>query len=385
MSFDVAVAGLGGMGSAVAAHCAARGASVIGFDQFGPAHDRGASHGKSRMIRQAYFEDPAYVPLVLRAYELWRKLERESGEELLRLTGVLSIGPASSEIISGTLRAADRHDLLVKAWSREKVETCYPTLRLQPGEIALFEANGGVLDPERSVRAHLKAAQTAGAELRFETEMKGWEITDKGTEIRLNDGSAIRARSLVLCLGPWFQQTLASLNIPLRVERNVQAWFSPATRAYESGRFPAFLLDRAGLPAPLYGFPDFGDGVKAAFHGLGEVTAASEMDREIDMARDVEPIALAMEQWMPGSMQTFLEAKPCLYSLTPDGHFVIDHHPAHPNVILCGGFSGHGFKFAPVVGEIGADLALDGGSRHQIEFLSLSRFGSQGNGNPRKD
>lgn len=385
MSFDVAVAGLGGMGSAVAAHCAARGASVIGVDQFGPAHDFGASHGKSRMIRQAYFEDPAYVPLVLRAYELWRKLERETGEELLRLTGVLSIGPADSDIISGTLRAADRHDLLVKAWSKEKVQARYPTLQLQPDEIALFEADGGVLDPERSVRAHLKAARCAGAELRFETEMKGWEITDKGVEIRLNDGSAIRARSLVLCLGPWFQETLASLGIPLRVQRNVQAWFAPATNAYDGGRFPAFLLNRTGLPAPLYGFPDFGDGVKAAFHGLGELTAASEMNREIDLARDVEPLARAMEQWMPRSTQKFLAAKPCLYSLTPDGHFVIDRHPAHHNVILCGGFSGHGFKFAPVVGEIGAELALEAGSRHQIEFLSLSRFGSQGKGSPRKD
>jgi sarcosine oxidase len=385
MTFDVAVAGLGGMGSAVAAHCAARGASVIGVDQFGPAHDRGASHGKSRMIRQAYFEDPAYVPLVLRAYDLWRKLEGDTGEELLRLTGVLSIGPADSDIISGTLRAADRHDLLVKAWSKEKVQRRYPALQLQADEIALFEADGGVLDPERSVRAHLKSAQSAGAELRFETEMKGWEITDTGAEVRLKNGRAIRARTLVLCLGPWFQKTLASLGIPLRVQRNVQAWFSPATSAYESGRFPAFLLNRAGLSAPLYGFPDFGDGVKAAFHGLGEFTAASEMDREIDMARDVEPIARAMEQWMPGATKTFREAKPCLYSLTPDGHFVIDRHPAHRNVILCGGFSGHGFKFAPVVGEIGAELALDGGSRHQIEFLSLGRFGSQANESPRKD
>jgi sarcosine oxidase len=376
MSFDVAVAGLGGMGSAVAAHCAARGASVIGIDQFGPAHDRGSSHGKSRMIRKAYFEDPAYVPLVRRAYELWRELERTAGEELLRLTGVLSVGHASSEIISGTLRAADRHDLLVKAWSQEKVRMRYPTLQLQPEEIAIFEADGGVLDPERSVRAHLKAAQSSGAELRFETGMAGWEITDKGAQIRLKDGTAITARGLVLCLGPWFQQTLESLGVPIRVQRNVQAWFSAANGVYDTGRFPAFLLDRAGLPAPLYGFPDFGGGLKAAFHCLGDLTVASELDREVDMARDVEPITRAMEQWMPGSTRTFREAKPCMYTLTPDAHFVIDRHPNHPNVILCGGFSGHGFKFAPVVGEIGADLALDGGSRHQIDFLSLKRFRS---------
>ena len=376
MVFDVAVAGLGGMGSAIAAHCAARGASTIGFEQFEPAHDLGASHGKSRMIRKAYFEDPAYVPLVLRAYELWRKLEHDVGEELLRITGVLSIGAPDSEIISGTLRAADRHDLAVKAWSQQEVKKRYPSLQLLPDELAVFEPDGGVLDPERSVRAHLKTAEAAGAKLRFKTTMESWEATDNGVEIRLNDGTKILARRLVLALGPWFQKTLASLGLPLRVQRNVQAWFSPATNAYESGRFPAFLVDRADLAAPLYGFPDFGDGVKAAFHSLGDLTDPAELDREIDLDRDVEPIVREMERWMPGATETFREAKPCMYSLTPDGNFVIDRHPEHANVILCGGFSGHGFKFAPIVGEIGADLALDGGSNHQIEFLSLRRFSS---------
>jgi sarcosine oxidase len=379
MIFDVAVAGLGGMGSAIAAHCASRGASTVGFEQFEPAHDLGASHGKSRMIRKAYFEDAAYVPLVLRAYELWRKLEHEAGEELLRITGVLSIGAPGSEIISGTLRAADRHDLSVKAWSQKEVKSRYPSLQLLPDELAVFEPDGGVLDPERSVRAHLKAAESAGAKLRFKTTMESWEATDKGVKTRLNDGTEILARRLVLALGPWFQETLALLGIPLRVQRNVQAWFSPATNAYESGRFPAFLLNRADLAAPLYGFPDFGDGVKAAFHSLGDLTDPAELDREIDLARDVEPIVREMERWMPGATETFREAKPCMYSLTPDGNFVIDRHPDHPNVILCGGFSGHGFKFAPVVGEIGADLALDGGSNHQVDFLSLGRFGSRRN------
>jgi sarcosine oxidase len=377
MIFDVAVAGLGGMGSAIAAHCASRGASIIGFDQFEPPHDFGASHGKTRMIRKAYFEDSAYVPLVLRAYELWRKLEREAGEELLRITGVLSIGAPDSEIISGTLRAADQHDLSVKAWSRQEVAKRYPSLQMAPDELAVFEPDGGVLDPERAVRAHLKIAESAGAKLRFKTAMESWKTTDKGVEISLTDGTRISARSLVLALGPWFKETLGSLGIPIRVQRNVQAWFSPATSAYESKAFPAFLVNRAGLPAPLYGFPDFGDGVKAAFHGLGDLTSATQLAREVDFARDVEPIMRAMEQWMPGSTQTFREAKPCMYTLTPDGHFIIDRHPGHGNVILCGGFSGHGFKFAPVVGEIGADLALNGGSRHQIDFLSLGRFGSQ--------
>jgi len=376
MSFDVAVVGLGGMGSAIAAHCASRGASVIGLEQFGPAHDLGSSHGKSRMIRKAYFEEPSYVPLVLRAYELWRNLEREVDQKLLRMTGLLSVGPEESKIISGTRRAALEHDLSVKTLSRKEINARYPTVQLAQDEVALFETDGGVLDPERAVQAHLQVAQAAGADLRFETSMQSWEATDHGADVCLTDGTHVSARSLVLSLGPWFQETLESLGVPIRVQRNVQAWFTPATNTYDAERFPAFLLDRAHLPAPLYGFPDFGAGIKAAFHGFGALTEARHVDRSVDPARDVEPIARAMQQWMPGSTETFREAKPCMYTLTPDGNFVVDHYPAHSNVILCGGFSGHGFKFAPVVGEIGADMVLDGGSRHNIEFLSLRRFSS---------
>ncbi|MFL6518624.1 MAG: N-methyl-L-tryptophan oxidase [Chthoniobacterales bacterium] len=374
MTFDVAVVGLGGIGSAVAAHCAARGASVIGLEQFGPAHDRGSSHGKSRMIRQAYFEDAAYVRLVLRSYELWRELEQKTAEQLLRITGVLSVGEEGSEIISGTKRSAVEHELRLETLSRRQVQERYPTLELLPNEVALFEPDGGVLNPEQAVAAHLKMARESGADLRFQAAMRSWEASEEGITIILADGSRISAKTFVLSLGPWFKETLDTLGVPLRIQRNVQAWFSPSSNSYDADRFPAFLLDRAGLPAPLYGFPDFGDGVKAAFHGFGQITTADELDREVNLTRDVTPIAGAMEEWMPGAAAKFREAKPCMYSLTPDGNFVIDRHPQHRNVILCGGFSGHGFKFAPVIGEIAADLALEGGSRHQIDFLSLERF-----------
>jgi len=362
------------MGSAILAHCAARGASVIGLDQFAPAHDLGSSHGKTRMIRRAYFEDPAYVPLVLRAYELWRELERATGLEILRITGLLSVGEETSEIIRGTRRAASEHDLPVESLSRRKVKARYPTLELWKDEVALFEIDGGVLNPERAVRAHLQLAESNGVEMRFGVAMESWHATDKGFELRLSDGTQVSASRLVLALGAWFQETLESLGVQIRVQRNIQAWFSPGTNAYDATGFPAFLVNRRGLPGPLYGFPDFGDGVKAAFHGLGDLTDAKQINREIDRASDVEPIARALEQWMPGAAKTLRDAKPCMYTLTPDEHFVIDHHPDHANLVLCGGFSGHGFKFAPIVGEIGAELALDGGSRHGIEFLSLRRF-----------
>lgn len=374
MRYDVAVVGLGGMGSAILAHCARRGVSVVGVEQFERGHELGSSSGKSRMIRKAYFEDPAYVPLLLRAYELWRELERETGTELLRLTGLLMVGQEQTEIVAGARRAAQEHGLPLQSLTPREIRTRYPTLKVREEEVGVFEPDGGVLAPERAVEAQLRLAAAAGAQIHFRVAMESWAATPGGFTMRLADGASLTSRALVLSLGPWFKDALERLKIPIRVQRNVQAWFQPSTDAYAFPHFPPFLLDREGLPAPLYGFPDFGDGVKAAFHSHGELSEADQFDREISLERDIEPIVRAMDQWMPDAAAGFRAAKPCPYSLTPDGHFVVDRHPAHPRLILCGGFSGHGFKFAPIMGEIGADLALEGGTRHDIAFLSLGRF-----------
>ncbi|HEX4665054.1 MAG TPA: N-methyl-L-tryptophan oxidase [Chthoniobacterales bacterium] len=376
MRYDVAVVGLGGMGSAILANCAGRGASAIGLEQFERGHELGSSSGKSRMIRKAYFEDPAYVPLVLRAYDLWRELERTTGQELLRITGLLMVGDEAAEVITGAKRAAREHQLPLETLTASEIRARYPMLRVQDNEVGIFENDGGVLDPEKSVQAQLQTASAAGAEARFGVAMKSWEPADDGFVVSLADGTTVESRALVFSVGSWFQAILQKLGVAIQVQRNVQTWFTPASDAYAAARFPPFLLDRAGLPAPLYGFPDFGDGVKAAFHSHGDFSAADQVVREVDEKRDIAPIVRAMEAWMPGATATFRAAKPCPYSLTPDGHFVVDRHPDHPRLVLCGGFSGHGFKFAPVIGEISADLALENESRHDIEFLSLRRFAS---------
>ncbi|MGZ5024581.1 MAG: N-methyl-L-tryptophan oxidase, partial [Chthoniobacterales bacterium] len=321
-----------------------------------------------------YFEDPAYVPLLLRAYELWRELERATGEHLLTITGLLSVGEEGSQIIEGTRRAAAAHGLDIQTLTKREAAARFPTLKIRPNESILFEVDGGVLNPEAAIRAHLQRAKSADAQMRFDVAMESWHATGTGFEIRLADGSQIKSRKLILSLGPWFKEVLGALGVQIRVQRNVQFWFSPATHAYDAPGFVPFLLNRRGLAVPLYGFPDVGDGVKAAFHGWGELTDAQHLDREMNAGPDMEALVRAMEDWMPGSTQTFREAKVCMYSLTPDEHFIVDTHPEHAGLILCGGFSGHGFKFAPVIGEIAADLALDGGTRHDIEFLSLQRF-----------
>jgi sarcosine oxidase len=375
MRYDVAVIGLGGMGSAILAECACRGSRVIGLEQFQRGHAAGSSNGKTRMIRKAYFEDPAYVPLLLRAYDLWRKLEQVTGEDLLRITGLLMVGCEDADIVVGAQRAARQHGLPLEVLEEHEIRQRYPILQVEDNEVGVFETDGGVIDPERAVEAHLRVATAAGATLQFGAAMRSWEPRRDGFVVRLANDTTIASRVLILSLGPWFQEELKKLGLTMRVQRNVQAWFAPSTDEYAVGRFPAFLLDRKILPAPLYGFPDFGDGVKTAFHSLGACADMVDFDREINYSRDIEPIVRATENWMPGAAATFRAAKACPYSLTPDGHFVIDRHPDNSGLILCGGFSGHGFKFAPVVGEICADLASEATPRHEVGFLSLRRFG----------
>ncbi|HET9096261.1 MAG TPA: N-methyl-L-tryptophan oxidase [Candidatus Baltobacteraceae bacterium] len=372
--YDAVVAGLGGMGSAALAHLSLRGSRVLGIDQFDALHERGASSGRTRIIRQAYFEDPAYVPMLVRAYELWRDLERTTGEDIFRLVGLLLAGTPDSEVISGSLLAAQKHGLPVESLNAAELRARYPMLRVYDDEAGVFEREAGAVFPERAIRAHLDLAREHGAQTRFNTEMRAWQSDGQGVSVELGDGTSVRTRSLVLTLGPWFSQALHEAGVKLEVQRNVQVWFTPRTAAYDAAAFPAFLIERRSLPAPLYGFPDFGNGVKAAFHGLGALTDPEALERGIDPQKDVQPLAQALEEWMPGASGSFREGKACMYALTPDRHFVIDRHPRDPRVVLCGGFSGHGFKFASVVGEIAAQLALEGGTPHAIDFLGLRRF-----------
>ena len=373
MTYDVAVVGLGGMGSAVLARCAMRGATAAGIEQFNLRHDQGASSGKSRIIRKAYFEDAGYVPLLLRAYELWDDVERRTGSNLVRVTGLLLAGAESSEVIAGARFAAKKYDLKIDVLSARDLRAKYPRLRVRDGEVGVYEHDGGIVFPEAAVDAHLKLAETFGANIFEQRTVTSWEVgAGEIVRLRLADGAVVEARSAVFALGPWFAHEMRALGVPLSVQRNVQLWFEPDSSSWDAGQFPPFLIDRPEHPR-LYGFPDLGDGVKAAFHEHGELTEPEALRRTVD-DDDVLPVTRALKGWMPGAAARFRAAKACMYSLTPDRHFVIDRHPRHGNVVVCGGFSGHGFKFASVVGEIGAQLALDRATPFDIQFLSLARF-----------
>ncbi|MDO8680340.1 MAG: N-methyl-L-tryptophan oxidase [Acidobacteriota bacterium] len=383
-SFDVIVIGLGGMGSAAAAHLAARGQRVLGLEQYQPAHALGSSHGRSRVIRLAYFEHPSYVPLLLRAYELWEQLERDSGRSLLTITGGLMIGTPDSDVVSGSLRSARAHGLAHELLDAAEIRRRFPPFTPQPGEVALYEERAGVLRPESAIHAHLEQANRHGAELRFDERVLDWRAQPSGeVEVRTTRGSHTAAR-LVLAPGAWAPEMFHLPLLPLEIERQVLYWFAPpgGTAPFAPERFPIYIWDR-GEGVQFYGFPAEAphkevpyDRVKVAFFrtGGGARCTADTIDRvvhpdEVGAMRDA--LAPCIPLLSAGNL---VETVTCMYTLTPDHHFVIGPHPNHPQVVIASPCSGHGYKFATVVGEILADLAIDGTTRHPIDLFSPRRF-----------
>jgi sarcosine oxidase len=352
--FDAAVVGLGEMGSAACYHLARRGLRVLGLERFGPAHDRGSSHGSSRIIRQAYFEHPDYVPLLLRAYELWRELQAESGMRLLLRTGGLMIGPEEGAVVSGALKSARRHALAHKLLTPAELRRMIPAFE-PVREVALYEPEAGVLFPEDCVVAHLDGARRRGAVLRF------------GALVESLD--SIPAERVVITAGAWASRFLP--NLPLSVERVLLYWFEPGDVApFAPDRFPIWIWDVPGLA--FYGFPSLdGETVKVAFHHGGEPADPDALRREVARA-EVDRMRERLRRTIPALDAPLRRAVACMYTNTPDEHFAIGLE--RPGAAFAAGFSGHGFKFASVVGEILADLVVDGKTRHEIGFLSPRRF-----------
>jgi sarcosine oxidase len=374
-SADVIVLGLGGMGSATAAHLARRGASVIGFDAFEPGHANGSSHGETRIIRKAYFESPDYVPMLERAYELWHDLEAESGEKLVTVNGALNIGSAESGFVTGATRSAREFGLNVEELNSHDVSERFPGFQLPEGIVALFDPEGGFLRPERCTAAHLAMARRHGATLRFSTPVIEWGADGSSVFVR-TDTERFTAGKLVITAGPWSKQVISGWDAPLVVWRIVNVHFdSTAPDRFAPERCPVFLME---VPeGHYYGFPALpGQGVKIGRHDIGAVCTPDTIDRDV---RDNEVAMLqnVLDTYMPGASGPVLRTLTCMYTNTPDQHFVLDHHPAYDNVVIGCGFSGHGFKFASVIGEILSQLSLDGTSKLDIGFLSTSRLTQQ--------
>jgi sarcosine oxidase len=366
--YDVAVVGLGAMGSQATLELASRGVRVVGLDRHRPPHTLGSTHGRTRIIREAYFEEPLYVPIVQRAYELWRGLEERSGERVLTVTGGLMLGTPDSEVVAGARASAIEHGLPYEELSAREVRERYPAYAVPDEHVAIFEPRAGFLEPEAAVEATLTLAAEAGADLRFDEPV----LELDGDTLRTADGSYAADR-IVVSAGSWLSDLLPSLAGTFTPARQPLLWLEPLEpQLFGPDRFPIFVWEWQPGWA-FYGFPDVGDGFKAAVHHHGERTTPDTVDRNL-RPEDEEIIRDLVRRFFPAGDGALREAAVCLYTNTPDEHFVIDTLPEDERVIVASPCSGHGFKFAPAIGEVLADLATGAPPRFDLAPFSLRRF-----------
>jgi len=371
--YEAIVLGTGGVGGSALYHLAKRGVRALGLDRFEPGHDRGSSHGDTRIIRLAYYEHPDYVPLLRRAYQLWSELEAETGERLYEEVGLLEIGPPDGELITGILRSAELHQLELEQLSAADVRRRFPGFRCPEGYSALFERRAGFLHVERCVRTHLRAAVARGAEHRTGVTILGWRREGEKLVVETNDGP-IETLRLIVAPGAWAPQLLGDISIPWRVLLKHIYWFEPHGEAYRPGQGgTTFFYD---FPwGMFYGFPQIdGLGVKMGEHSGGrEVTDPLTVNRDLDLA-DLARVETFLGAHMPHLSRRLKRHSTCFYTMTPDAHFVVDRHPRDASVVFAAGLSGHGFKFVSALGELLATWSLDGAPTLPVDFLSANRL-----------
>lgn len=371
--YDVIVLGAGGVGSAALYELSRRGVRALGIDRFQPPHDRGSSHGETRVIRQAYFEHPDYVPLLKESYRLWRELEAATGRHLFHRTGLLEVGPADGTVVPGVLRAAAQHGLEIEQWTAAEIEGRWLGLRVPTDMVGVFERNAGYLLVEDCVVTHLAAAKECGAELLFNTEVADFD--ELGDEVRVwTADDEFAASKLIIATGAWASHELGMFAPKFTVKRKSLFWFESSADCYKVNTgFPVYLYE---LPAGVfYGFPSLdGHRMKVAEHSGGEIVEDPlQVSREVDPTEQQRVIDF-LTSHVPKLSHRVVDHAVCLYTMSPDEHFIVDGFPSTRNIVFAAGLSGHGFKFVPILGRILAELALDGATQQPIDFLSLHRF-----------
>ncbi len=374
MIYDLAVIGVGGVGSGALLAAARRGLKVVGVEQYGAAHNLGSSHGQTRIIREAYFEHPNYVPMARRAFRMWREIETATRASLLTVTGLLQVGRPDSEVILGVQASSDQHAIPVEQLSPTEIEERFPWWRVAEGQVGLFESGAGFLRVEKCVAAMIRLAREKGAEFRANSAVENWAVGDDGTVELTVSGEKIRARRAVIACGPWSAKLAGSRMPELKIIRKQQTWFHVDTHLVHAGAGgPTWLVDE-GPESCFYGLPSIDRlGIKVGEHSCGQaVSDPSELNREAD-PNDVARAEEFMSRWFRFQRVHLSFASVCMYTMSPDEHFVLDRLPGMKNVSIAAGLSGHGFKFAPVLGEILVDLT-EGKSGGDSEFLSMQRF-----------
>jgi sarcosine oxidase len=376
-TYDVIVLGIGGVGSAALFQLARRGVSVLGIDRFTPGHDRGSSHGESRIIRQAYFEHPDYVPLLRRTYTLWQELEERAQSQLYFPVGLLEIGPATGTVVPGVLESARKYAVEVEQLAEQEVTQRFPGFKLPPNCQAVFEPQAGYLLVEPAVQAQARLAQEDGAQLHAGEGVLSWRVVGNGVEV-VTDCDTYSAGCLVVSTGAWSTSLLQGLGVRLRVLRKHLYWYAIAgSHVGRPAEVPAFLYE---MPQGVfYGVP----GVQPAEIKVGEHSGGSEVldplsDTRAEDECDRQRVDTFVAACLRGVSNRITRRSVCFYTMSPDEHFIVDRLPTAPQVVFAAGLSGHGFKFTPVLGEILADLVLDGKTTQPIDFLRLDRLAGLG-------
>lgn len=369
---DVIVIGCGGVGSAALYHLARRGVKALALDRFPPGHDRGSSHGETRIIRQAYFEHPDYVPLCRMSYDLWDTLSSEWGRPLRHETGLLQVGPEHGVVVQGVLGSAREHGLEIERLTRSDVDARFPGFVVPEGMCGVFEQRAGYLNVEECVRAHIDGAMRWGANVESGVTVTSWNARGSTVEVATDRG-IFTADRLIVTAGAWASDLLTGLDIELEVRRKPLFWFEVDSDRYRADRgAPAFLYELSD--GVFYGFPDLGDGrLKLAEHTGGEtVTDPLGVDRTM---RETERLRLAdfLAGNLPGVSGRVATHTVCMYTMTRDEHFVVDIMPGQPNVAFAAGLSGHGFKMASALGKALAELVLDRSTEIPVGFLGTGR------------
>lgn len=380
-NFDTIVIGLGSMGAAACYYLAKRGCNVLGLEQFNIPHERGLHTGQSRLIRKAYFEHPDYVPLLQRAYENWTTLEEQAETKLLHQTGLVYFARPQHPLIAGIELSAQQYKLPLQHYSQEQTAQQFPAFAIPDSFTTILEPEAGFVPAEKAISVYYELAVRQGAQMHAQETVLNWGVTNGDAWVETNKGT-YHAQKLIFTAGAWSAHLLKRLNIPLKVTRQLLAWVRPKQwENYTLGNFPCWMIADDEYEGVYYGFPilpaaEFGSpvGLKVAHHLAGEEIDPDSIRREPSAVEETM-IRYVLEKYLPGSLDAVLSLKTCLYTYSPDEDFIVDFLPDFEDkVVIACGFSGHGFKFSPVIGEILADLAMNGSTTLPIEFLRIRRF-----------
>lgn len=371
--FDIIVLGLGAAGSSALYHLSKTGKSVCGIDQFAPPHSFGSSHGQSRITRQAYHENPLYVPFIMRAYALWDELEKESGRKLFLKTGGIMLGAAGSGVIKGSELSAKTHQIPYEYLENEEMSKRFPAFKTEMDTVGILENNAGILFPEECIKANLEVAARNDALIKLDEKVIAIDHTPEVIRIQTNKGE-YETEKLIITAGAWTTELLPDLQLPLVVERQVLFWFytgASGVKDFGPDELPIYIWEYT--PGKMfYGFPDLGDGIKVAHHHAGEPTSPHTLTKQVS-EDEIQAMTTIVRDYF-NIEPVFNYATTCMYTNTPDENFIIDHHPANKNIIVASPCSGHGFKFASVNGKILSDMAQDKKPELDISMFRISRF-----------